>query len=109
MTVYTVSSGQVFTSNLSHTATANVLSGGETLSISDGGLEVVSSGGFASATTIVSGGELVVSAKGSAYSVTISRGGTELLSGGLTSGVTVLAGGLLSGEGIAAGSKTTEQ
>jgi autotransporter passenger strand-loop-strand repeat protein len=88
MTSYTISSGVVSTLNLHKGDSATVLNGGKTVSTTDAGLELVSSGGIADVTTVLNGGKLT------------------LLAGSVSSNATVSAGGTLSGPGVLVG--TTE-
>ena len=62
MATYTISSGAVSSGlNLLKGDSAIVLKGGTTVSTLDAGLELVSSGGIASGTTVLSGGQLTPS------------------------------------------------
>ncbi len=76
--------------------------------MSSGGLEIVSSGGVASGTTVSSGGALTTLLAGSALATTILSGGLEIVSsGGVASGTTISSGGTLELFGGAAMSGTT--
>ena len=100
MTDYVVSSGVVFRTNLRSTDTATALDDRETLNISDGGHEFVSSGGLASGTTIESGGVLIVSSGGQTMGGSVAPGGTlELVAGGVASSMIISSGGAVDDAG----------
>jgi autotransporter passenger strand-loop-strand repeat protein len=76
MTAYVVSSGVTSSGLILRPAdTLTVLAGGTTLSITDAGVEWVSSGGVAALTTVVGGGLLVLSAGAFGANEIVSSGG----------------------------------
>ena len=73
MTSYVISSGVVSSGiTLRSGDTATVLAGGTTISLTDAGLETVSSGGIASATKVLNGGRLGLLAGATAESMVLS-------------------------------------
>jgi autotransporter passenger strand-loop-strand repeat protein len=78
--------------------------------VASGGQEVVSSGGAASGTTVLSGGGVYVRVSGEIFDALVSNGGkTFISSGGIASGTTLLSGGseYISSGGVARGTDIT--
>jgi autotransporter passenger strand-loop-strand repeat protein len=76
--------------------------------VSDGGNQIVSSGGSAVGTVVSSGGNQVVSSAGSAISTTVSNGGNQTIYGGaIVSSTQLLSGGSQSLTSGAAAFNTT--
>jgi autotransporter-associated beta strand protein len=101
MADYTISSGVVSSGlALEFGDTAVVLSGGKTVSASDGGVEIVAAGGSAVATTVLIGGEMLLDIGGVASDLVVSRGGA-VYRGGLIDGAAmdlgVISGALVGG------------
>ena len=90
------SAGTAIGTTVSNAGVEVVSSGGTTSGTRlTGGQEIVSRGGRSSGTDILSGGGEIVSSGGSALATTISGGTLEVASGGTASGVVFSSGGIL--------------